>query len=521
MNQLSTTLLPPTTLREKLAQLIVVRIGSNLPPVRTVEQDADRIAKLLPDCPVGGLILFKGQRDTTPATLANLQTISKLPMLVSSDIERGVGQQIHGPHLFPHAMAFEALGDDAEQAVEEFARLTAVDARACGVHITFAPVADVNLDPRNPIIATRAFGDDPERVALLVSAFIRGCQAGGLLSTAKHYPGHGNTHEDSHHAVPSVAADRKTMDQCELIPFQAAIAAGVPLIMSAHVRYPALDETGAVATLSQPILIDLLRKQMGFEGAVVSDSFLMEGAKSQCDNEGELAVTALLAGVDILLDVAEPIEMLDALEKAVQSGKLPEKRVEEAFARLWHLKQQVFATEQPAKEVSLVEKTEALAKHVAKESIQSFRATEGCLPFDPTKKVCTVLVRPYESPLDPPLQPLGAKMQALSPNCEYHELGPRSQAEDFEKVLSSAANAKQVLVAIIVKPAAWHAFGLLPEQHAFVEQLLCQQPCVLASLGTPEALHQYEHAAAKYCTFSDVPASQHALAKLVFAGAKG
>ncbi len=520
MNQPKTRLSPPTTLREKLAQLIVVRIGSNLPPVRTVEQDAENIAKLLPDCPIGGLILFKGQRDTTPATLADLQSTSKLPMLVSSDIERGVGQQIHGPRLFPHAMAFEALGDDAEQTVEEFARLTALDARASGVHITFAPVTDVNVDPRNPIIATRAFGDDPERVAQLVTAFIRGCQAGGLLSTAKHYPGHGNTHEDSHHAVPTVAADRKTMDQCELIPFQAAIAAGVPLIMSAHVRYPALDETGAVATLSQAILIDLLRKQMGFEGAVVSDSFLMEGVKSQCKNEGELAVTALLAGVDILLDVAEPMEMLDALEKALQIGKLPEERVEEAFARLWHLKQLVFENAEPAEEIGLVEKTNTLANKVAVEAIRSFSDDGKRLPFDSNQKVCAILVRPYESHLDPPQQPLGAEMQALSPGCEYFELGPRSQAEDFERVLSLAANVEQVLVAVIVKPAAWHAFGLLPEQHAFVEQLTNQQPCVLVSLGTPEALHLYDNAAVKLCTYSDVPASQSALAERLFSGAK-
>lgn len=519
MNQPATKLSPPSTLREKLAQLIVVRIGSNLPPVRTVEQDAERIAELLPDCPVGGLIVFNGQRDQTPGTLARLQSISKLPLLVASDIERGVGQQLHGPGLFPHAMAFEALGDDAEKTVEEFARLTALDARDSGLHIAFAPVADVNVDPRNPIIATRAFGDNPERVAQLVGAFIRGCQAGGLLSTAKHYPGHGNTHEDSHHAVPTVVANRKTMDQCELVPFRAAIAAGVPLIMSAHVCYPAWDDTGTPATLSQPILIELLRKQMGFEGAVVSDSLLMEGVKSQCASEGELAVATLLAGVDILLDVAKPQTTLDALEAAVNAGELPEGRVEEAFARLWRLKRLMFENEGPAEDTSLAEKTDALANKVATESIRTLAGEGKRLPFDPKQKVCAILVRPYESHLDPPQQPLGAALKAIVPNSEYHELGPRSQPEDFERVLSHAANTEQVLVAIIVKPAAWHAFGLLPEQHTFVEQLTRQQPCVLASLGTPEALQKYDGAKEKLCTFSDVPASQRALAKLLFSGA--
>ncbi len=513
------SLSPPTTLREKIAQLMFVRIGSNLPPVRKVEQDAERIAHLLDSCPLGGLIVFNGDRDATPATLEDLQALCATPLLISADVERGVGQQLHGPELFPHAMAFDALGEDAESAIEEFARLTASDARASGLHINFAPVADVNVDPRNPIIATRAFGSDPTRVAQLVSAFVRGSSAGGLLSTAKHFPGHGNTHEDSHHAVPTVRANRTEMEQCELVPFRAAIEAGVPLVMSAHVRFPAWDSSGTPATLSAPILIELLRKQLGFTGAVVSDSLLMEGVKSQCESEGELALTALLAGIDILLDVAEPVETLAALEKAVESGDLSEQRVDEALERVWKLKQLASDHAETVGAKSQV-KADALqlANRVARESIRCLRGEEAFTPFDPAKNTCAVLVRPYESHLDPPEQPLGAALKTSAPYCDYHELGPSSTAQDFTRVSAHASKAEQVLVAVIVKPAAWHAFGLLPEQQVFVEELLVKQTCVLASLGTPEALHQFDKASIQFCTFSDVPASQRALAAHVFGG---
>ena len=516
MTHIDKTLTPPTTLREKLAQLLVIRIGSDMSPVRTVEQDAERIAALLPECPVGGLVIFNGRRDQTTTTLRQVQTISKIPLLVTADIERGVGQQLRGEELFPHAMAFGELGAAAEQTVEEFAHLTALDARANGLHVAFAPVADVNVDPRNPIIATRAFGSDPEHVARLVSAFVRGCQAGGLLTTAKHFPGHGNTHEDSHHKLPTVTSTRDELERCELVPFRAAIAAGVPLVMSAHVVYPAWDDSGSQATLSHPILVDLLREEMGFQGAVVSDSLMMEGVKSQCTDEGDLAVNALMAGVDLLLDVADPAATLASLEQAVHDGRLPEGRVDEAFARMWQLKRQVFENEPTDTGSSLTEQTTRLANRVAADSIRIVNAHDSPLPFDRSKSTCAILVRPYETHLDPPEQPLGAAMHAIAPNCEFHEIGRHSGTDDFARALKAADAAEQVLVAVVVKPAAWQVFGLLPEQQKFVEELLKRRPCVLASLGTPKVLQKFDGAVVEVCTYSDVPASQRALAAFGF-----
>ncbi len=510
----------PTSLREKLAQLLFVRVGSNLPPVRTVEEDELRVTELIEQCPVGGLVLFNGRRGETAQTLARLQTQSRYPLLVASDIERGVGQHLLGHTVFPHAMAFDALGPDAEQAVQEFAEFTANSALANGIHIAFAPVADVNIDPRNPIIATRAFGSSPERVARLVKSFIEGCQNEGLLTTAKHFPGHGNTHEDSHLALPTVDASREEMLACELAPFRAAISANVSLIMTAHVRYPAWDESGKPATLSRPILTELLREQLGFDGVVVSDSLLMEGVKSQYANEGELAVEALLAGIDILCDLAEPVATLEALETAVAREDLPLQRVEESFRRVWALKQSVFSA--PRREADIdtddsartTETMEGHSREVARKAIICQTNDSASRPLSSRRSLCALLLRPHGSHLDPPEQPLGAALRERFNACEYYELGPDCQSTEYDSFCKRALQADQLLIAFIVKPAAWHRFGLLPEQAALVKKLTESRECVLASLGTPEALHPFE-ATVKLCTFSDVAASQVALAEYI------
>jgi beta-glucosidase-like glycosyl hydrolase len=513
----------PANLREKIAQLMFVRVGSNLPPIRTVEEDAQRFRQMLASCPVGGLLLFNGRREATPDTLASLQSASSQPLLVAADIERGVGQQLLGHAQFPHAMGFESLGGDADQAVHRFAHLTAAIARANGIHITLAPVADVNVDPRNPIIATRAFGSDPDRVASLVSAFVKGTRSGGLLSTAKHFPGHGNTHEDSHHTLPTVSASREEMESCELTPFRAAIAIDVPLVMTAHVRYPHLDKSGKCATLSHPILTELLREQLGFRGAVVSDSLLMDGVKSQTASEGELAVEALLAGVDILLDVADPVSALAAMEQAVCSGDLPEQRVEEAFERLWRLKEAVFVGHSPMLADSTIgtedEMSEVLrqadehALSVATRSITCLSGDKSLLPFAKEKSFCTVLVRPHTSQVEPVEQPLGASLRHQFPECAYYEITPNSDSGAIADVVQAASTAEQLLIALIVKPSAWRRFGLLDDQSALVKQLTQGRKCVLASLGTPESLQEFGDATLSLCTYSDVPNSQVALAR--------
>ncbi|MAT68655.1 MAG: hypothetical protein CMJ58_03950 [Planctomycetaceae bacterium] len=509
------------TLAEKLAQLMIVRIGSNMPPVRTADEDEQRVIDLLAECPLGGLVLFNGLHPTSGATLARVQAASRIPLLVGSDIERGYGQQFRPFPVFPHMMAFDHMGDAAPAAVRQFAELTALAARRAGVHIAFAPVADVNTDPRNPIISTRAFSTQPARGAELTAAAIEGFRAGGLLSCAKHFPGHGDTHQDSHHEMPTVELSAEELRGRELLPFKAAIAAGAPLLMTAHVSYPALDPTRTCATLSRPILTDLLRGELGYDGAIITDSVLMAGAMEQTTSEPDLCLRALQAGVDLLLDVGDPVAAVAELEQAVQRGDLPLERVDDAVARVLRLKQMVLinsegniggaaTTPEPDNETDLQDRTQAAAAEVAAAAIEVRSGAEH-LPLSASQSLLAVLVNPYRSHLDPDTPELFTALQERLPHAECVELRGDESAERWDELTSRALAAEQVLAAIVVKPAAWHHFGLPAAASAWLSDLLPQRAVVLACLGTPIGLESLAGARCSLCTYSDVGASQRAL----------
>jgi beta-glucosidase-like glycosyl hydrolase len=498
------------SLPEKLAQLIFVRIGSNLPPVRRVEEDVERIEQLLDACPVGGLLLFNGGLNTK-AALERLQAKSRIPLLVGSDIERGVGQQVQGYTLFPHAMA---LGRH-DESITTFIEATAREAREVGIHITFAPVTDVATNPLNPIISIRAFSEDAERASQLSAQYVEEADALGLLTTAKHYPGHGDTHQDSHDSLPSVAKTLEELRDCELRPFQAAIDAGCSLVMTAHVAFPRIDSSGVPATLSTILNKQVLRDQMAFTGAVCSDSLLMAGVRDLFENEGEMALATLNAGVDMLLDVRDPVEVVDYLTSCVERGTLSEQRVDEAYGRILTLKQKAFGQSQESSSAAAADASFARhAERVATDAVEVLNNSgRAPLPFKPEKPLGAILLRPFETAIDPPEQPFAAALRERFPNVTYIQLGPNADASAYDAAHELAKNAEQLVIAMIIRPAAWHAFGLRPEQSEFVRRWTNERDdVVLTSLGVPYALKDYPNAAVEVCTYSDVPASQQAMA---------
>jgi beta-glucosidase-like glycosyl hydrolase len=506
------------SLEERIGQLIFVRIGSNLPPVRRVEEDAERVARLLESCPVGGLLLFNGG-PATKSTIARLQHKSNIPLLIAADIERGVGQQVSGHTLFPHAMAFEKLGRNAAAAVEKFAEATAREAHDIGIQISFAPVADVNTNPRNPIIATRAFSENIERAAELAAAYVAAAEAAGLRTTAKHFPGHGDTHQDSHDSLPVVERSADDLAACELVPFRAAIDAGCSLVMTAHVAYPAIDPTGLPATLSRTILEGVLRRRLGFRGVTCSDSLLMAGVRDRFPSEEEMALAALSAGVDLLLDLHQPARVIEYLRNCIEHGTLSRQRIDEAFERVWALKQRVFEVPTVGADTGGAASTQEhanLAAEVARGAIEAFGSSPA-LPLDPTLPVVAILLKPFETAVEPPEQPLAAALRARFRELRYVQLGPRADNASIEAAYRLARGAEQLLVALIVRPAAWHAFGLLPQQGELVRRLTQEREAVVVSLGVPYILHDYPDAAVRVCTFSDVPASQEALVEFLLA----
>ncbi|HEX7243471.1 MAG TPA: glycoside hydrolase family 3 N-terminal domain-containing protein, partial [Longimicrobiaceae bacterium] len=279
---------------------------------------------------VGGFILFGGEASAVRELTDELHRRAPHPLLVASDLERGAGQQFRGGTPLPPAAALGALDDPG--VVARAGELTAREARAMGVNWVYAPVADVDLEPENPIIGTRAFGTDPERVAEMVAAWVRGCARGGALSCAKHFPGHGRTVGDSHIERPCVDLPREALAE-DLRPFRAATEAGTDAMMTAHVCYPALDGNGNPATLSPPILNGVLRGELGFAGLVVTDAIIMEGLTEDM-TEAQAAVRAVAAGCDALLYPDDTEAVVRELEAALADGRLPRERAADALSRV-------------------------------------------------------------------------------------------------------------------------------------------------------------------------------------------
>jgi beta-N-acetylhexosaminidase len=296
------------------------------------------VGSLVMSVPVDGPVLLKSQPYVAADLLNRLQKSSKLPLLVAADFERGVSIRLNGTTVFPHAMAFGAAGklEDAEA----FGRITALEARAIGVHWNFFPVADVNSNPANPIINTRAFGEDPKQVSDLVAAYIRGAHEGSMLTTAKHFPGHGDTASDSHLGIARVTGDRARLNAVELPPFQRAIEAGVDAVMVAHVTVPALDpEPNRVATTSRAIVDGLLKEEMGFKGMVVTDALDMAGlTRMYARDIGRASVEAFLAGNDLLIIPANLDASFRAVLGAVESGEISRPRLDESVRKVLQMK---------------------------------------------------------------------------------------------------------------------------------------------------------------------------------------
>lgn len=282
------------------------------------------------DLGVGGFCVFGGPAGAARDAIADLRVRSRVSLLVAADMERGAGQQFEGLTQLPPLAALGDLGD--EDVVRRAARLTAREARALGVSWVFAPVVDLDVEPQNPILGTRSFGADAERVAALARAWVEGCQAERVLACAKHFPGHGRTCEDSHSVLPEVTASRELLEHTDLVPFRAVVQARVASIMTAHVSYPAFESERFPATLSRRILLTLLRHTFEYTGLIVTDALIREGARR---TEGDIgsAVRALNAGCDLLFRPADLAAAHGALVVALEHGALAAEHVRQSLER--------------------------------------------------------------------------------------------------------------------------------------------------------------------------------------------
>jgi len=347
-----TQTLAKLSLEDRIGQLIAPAFDSTYLP--TDSDEFDRLSRVIRESHAGAVIAFGGTEPApqvllSPAygsvvlgnplalasTLNRLQAVTPVPLLASADFEFGAGMRIAGATRLPRAMALGAAGD--EHLAFEAGRVTAIEGRAMGVHVNFAPVADVNNNARNPVINTRSFGEDPVRVSAMVGAYVRGLQQGGMLATVKHFPGHGDTETDSHLGLPLISHPRDRLNALELPPFRAGLAAGAAAVMVAHIELPALDSEKAPATFSRAVVTDLLRRDLSFDGLIVTDAMKMD-AITRMVSPGEAAVRAVRAGADLVLDSPDPVAAFTALRAAVDAGQIAKEQIDRSVTRLLRAK---------------------------------------------------------------------------------------------------------------------------------------------------------------------------------------
>ena len=510
------------TTHDKVAQLVMVPFSGR--PLNTRSKAYREFVKLVEQDHVGGLILVnvmqgklvqKAEPLDVAAFLNKMQRLAKVPLLVSADLERGASMRLNATTVFPHAMAFAAAQDLA--AVKAEGAITAREARSVGIQWVFYPVADVNNNADNPIINIRSFGENPIEVARYVDAFIEGAHSDKnnlVLTTAKHFPGHGDTSTDSHMNLATITADRDRLNRLEFVPFRSAIEHGVDAVMTAHIAVPSLDDTGVPATLSPKILTGILREQMGFKGIIVTDALEMGGiAKGY--KSGEAAVKAIEAGADVLLMPTDPHAAIDAVVAAVHSGKISTRRLDESVARLLAAKMRLgLATTttvnlEKVNEIVNSPESNAQAQLVADRSVTLVK--DGGVPLREPAKACYIALAEARNSTE------GQVFTA-----EVKKRAPAATASIFDVTtpLEEMANAgcENTVVAAFVSASAYKGnVSLGGNFPALLQRLLATgKPITLIALGSPYLFRDYSGVASYLTTYSTVPPSEIAAVKVLF-----
>jgi beta-N-acetylhexosaminidase len=494
---------------------------------------------------VDGPFLLRSEPYEAAELLNRLQSDSKLPLLFAADFERGVSMRLQGTTVFPHAMAFG--GDGKIEDAENFGNITALEARAIGIHWNFFPDADVNSNPANPIINTRSFGEDPKQVGDLVAAYIKGAHQGGMLTTVKHFPGHGDTATDSHLGVASVNVDRAHLDSIELPPFRQAIAAGVDSVMVAHVTVPALDsDPNHVATISPAIVSDLLEKQLGFKGIIVTDALDMAGLTHLfANNIGRAAVEAFKAGNDLLLIPADFPASYNAILQAVQSGEISVERLDHSVLKILKTKASLGLQDARLVDVkaiaNLVGKPGNLSfgQQVADAAVTLVRDNGKVLPLKSSLKNGGTAKAglPYTTQEETHNQVLavlfsddvradsgrafGRDFRARIPDARVLYVDPRIAAGMSAEVLKAVDEARTVVAAVYVVPTAGkvgNTVAMADATGALLQQVLdrATEKTAVVAMGNPYLAADFPKIENYMCTFSNATVSETGAVKALF-----
>lgn len=479
-------------LRARVAQLVMpwmpgFYVAADDPSFERVERWVDSLG-------VGGIIVSIGSPLDVAGRINALQRRARVPLLVASDLEGGTTFRLVGGTPFPTNMGVAATGRDED--AYQMGRVTAIEGRAVGIHLAFAPVADINSNPLNPIINTRSFGQDPAQVGRLVAAEIRGMQDHGMLATAKHFPGHGDTQVDSHLFLPSLDVSWSRLDSMELVPFRSAVAAGVAAIMSAHIAVPALAGPGRPATLAPSVLGAVLRDSLRFQGLVVTDALNMGGIVGNF-GAGEAAVLALEAGADLLLQPADPAVTIDAVEAAVRSGRISEARLNVSVRRVLELKQRagvfnrkLVDLDQVMLSVGGAESVDT-ARAIAQRAIVLVKDDGGIVDSLRARRGRRTLILYGDEVNVGAGNGLAAELRLRGDTLTTFRLTPSSGPASYDSARVALTRNPQAIIAVAIRANAFRGTIGMPDALAeLVDGSAVMRPTTLVSLGSPYIIQQ-------------------------------
>jgi beta-N-acetylhexosaminidase len=531
------------SVEEKVGQTVYIGLNAKF-----ANEDSDYFKELrrqVVDNHIGGIIFFGAPIYETTVMINRAQEMAKIPLLMSLDAETGIGMRFEDATNFPWAMAVAATGN------ADYARrmgvITGREARAIGVQHVFAPVLDVNNNADNPVINVRSFGEDPQAVAKFGTAFIEGIQSQNVIATAKHFPGHGDTNIDSHRGLPIIDHSRESLEKTELVPFRQAIKDGVASIMIAHIALPQIDpeeikplkdyrggdsEAGAEivsqkatvpATLSEKVQTELLRKQMGFDGLIVTDAMSMSGLTLYFTQE-EAGVRAFLAGADILEKPADTDAMIRGLIAAVKSGRITQQRLDDSVRRILAWKYEVGLVKNKITSLDQIDKTvsgtdtDDLAQEIAAKAITLVRNDAGLLPLNRTSKVAVLAISNGFDP-ETTFGPLTRELRANGIKFDAALIQENTTSEQVAKAQAMVNNADVVIAALFgrVRTGQKNSGGLPESGAKILRGLIANDKRIVGiSFGNPYILDAFPQMKTYVVAYGDMPYLQRSTVKGIF-----
>jgi len=505
------------SLREKCAQFVMPWVLGNF--LNEDSAEYKRLERLVKDLKVGGLIFFSGDILNQAMLTNKMQALAELPLLIASDFERGLGMRLKDGLDFPYAMALAATGD-LTLAVK-LGKAIAEEARAIGVHQNYAPVADINNNPENPIINIRAFSEDKKMAADFCSAFIKGTTSARILTTAKHFPGHGNTHIDSHLEMPVINGGKKYLLENELVPFIASVKAGVHSVMVGHLGVPGIEKSPKItATLSQKVITNLLKNKMKFDGLVVTDAMNMNSIAKNF-SAAEAAVMAFNAGNDLILFPPDEEIAIDSINSAVNHGEISEERIDYSLrkflsAKRWlRIEQNRFVDLNEIPKQVGTKKHLTLAKTIAEKSITLVKNDKRIIPIDKSKCEKIFWITITEGLRNESEELFQSLIQEEFPGSMRALVHEQTNDDYYANVLRAARKADLLILSSFIRVKAYQGTVSLSKKHeVFIQKLLSMKvPSVLISFGNPYLLSLFPKVNAYLCAFGDSRLTQKAMLK--------